>query len=98
MDCDQLWRHLTLLRLRTLKFHDPIGLPGLSRIPGIGLLPASGRRCDVRPDEARAYRLAVEHTIPIERADPVLEVPDRGWIERAMGIPAVDPPDRPLPG
>src|SRR5262249_47408391 len=52
---------------------------------------------DIRPEEPSAHRPSLLHVVVVKGADSVLEVaPDR-WIERAGGVPAVDPPDRRLP-
>ena len=48
---------------RSAEFHDPVGLPGLSRIEGEGLLPLCGILGDPRPGETRAHRFAVELTV-----------------------------------
>src|SRR5687767_6403346 len=82
---DSSWRSLRLgerifwfRRLHSLELHDPVRLPRLPSVRGLRLLPARGRRCDLRPVEAPSHRLALRvRVVGIEVADAVLEATDR---------------------
>src|SRR5580693_1368871 len=71
----------------------PVCLPGLALVWRVRLLPVARCRSDVGPEEARPNSLSLDHILPIESADAIVEASNHGRIQWVGWCPAVEPPD-----
>src|SRR5688572_33249606 len=68
------------------ELHDPVRLPRLAAVGGVGLLPLRRAGIDARPDETHRRRRAVDVCLAVERAHALLEPALHRRIDLAGGI------------